>query len=137
MKIFRSAILKLSLKLSFMGAIDHVNLNIFTVALFIECQMTHFIVLTVQCFYLRRNKGPSVLLSTRVKRVSITFHENERLNLGNQFEKILDRYIQWQKLRKNLLFWQFCVSFHFPLLTMLRNNEQNLHQAMLSVCNII
>ena len=94
MKIFRSAILKLSLKLSFMGAIDHVNLNIFTVALFIECQMTHFIVLTVQCFYLRRNKGPSVLLSTRVKRVSIAFHENERLNLGNQFEKILDRYIQ-------------------------------------------
>ena len=29
------------------------------------------------------------------------------------------------------------VSYPFPLLTMLRNNEQKLHQAMLWVCNIV
>ena len=36
-----------------------------------------------------------------------------------------------------LLFEQFFVAFPFPLLTMLRNNEQNLLQAMLSVHNIV
>ena len=58
-----------SLKLSFMSARDCVNLNIFTVALFIVWQTTHCIVLTVQYLYLPRNKGPSVLLSTKNKRV--------------------------------------------------------------------
>ena len=44
---------------------------------------------------------------------------------------------QWQKLWEKLLFGQFCVSLPFPLLTMLRNNEQNLCQAMLSIRNIV
>ena len=46
-------------------------------------------------------------------------------------------YNQWQKLWEKVLFGQFCVSLPFPLLTMLRNNEQNLRQAMLSVRNIV
>ena len=41
-------------------------------------------VLKVQCFYFRRSKGPLVLLSTRDKRVAITFPKNQRLNTGNQ-----------------------------------------------------
>ena len=53
----------------------------------IACLTTHCIVLTVQCFYLWRNKDPSVLSPTRNKRVAITFHENQRLNLGNQYHK--------------------------------------------------
>ena len=44
--------------LSFMRAKDCVNLNIFTVALFIVCQTTQCIVLAVQCFYARGNKDP-------------------------------------------------------------------------------
>ena len=59
------------------------NLYIFTTPLFIICQATHCIVLKVQCFYLRRSKGPFVLLSTRDKRIAITFHEDQRLNIGN------------------------------------------------------
>ena len=43
--------------------------------------------------------------------------------------KILN-YNYWQKLWEKLLFVQFLVSAPFPLLTMLRNNEQNLRQAM-------
>ena len=46
-------------------------------------------------------------------------------------------YNQWQKLWEKLLFGQFCVSLHFPLLSMLSNNEQNLRQTMLSVRNIV
>ena len=68
-----------------------VNLNIFTVALFIVCHMTQCIVLTMQFFYLRRNKGPSVLLSTRYKRVVIISHKNQRLNIGNQYHKDANR----------------------------------------------
>ena len=45
-------------------------------------------------------------------------------------------YNQWQKLWEKLLFGQFCVSLPFPLLTMLRNNERSLRQAMLWVRNI-
>ena len=52
----------LSLKLSFMCSKDRVNLSIFTVALFIVCQMTQCIVLTVQCFYLWRSKGETKML---------------------------------------------------------------------------
>ena len=44
---------------------------------------------------------------------------------------------QWQKLWEKLLFGQFHVSTHFPLLTMLRNNKLNLRQAMLWVRNIV
>ena len=46
-------------------------------------------------------------------------------------------YNQRQKLWKKLLFGQFCVSTLFPLLTMLRNNDQKLRQAMLWVRNIV
>ena len=44
-------------------------------------------VLRVQCFYFRRSKGPLVLFFTRDKRIAITFHENQRLNIGNQYKK--------------------------------------------------
>ena len=67
-----------------MSAKDRANLNLFTVALFI-CQATQHIVLSVQYFYLRRNKGPSVLSSARYKRVSIAFQNYQRLNIGNQY----------------------------------------------------
>ena len=51
------------------------------------CQLRHCIVLKVQCFYLQRSISPLVLLSTRDKRIAITFHENQRLNIGNQYQK--------------------------------------------------
>ena len=41
------------------------------------------------------------------------------------------------KIMGILLFGQFCVSTPFLLLTMLRNNEQKLRQAMLWICNIL
>ena len=41
------------------------------------------------------------------------------------------------KIMEKLLFGQFCVSLPVPLLTMLRNNELNMHQAMLWVRNIV
>ena len=44
---------------------------------------------------------------------------------------------QWQKLWEKLLFEQFRVSTPFLLLPMLRNNEQNLPQAMLWVRYIV
>ena len=44
---------------------------------------------------------------------------------------------QRQKLWEKLLLGQFRVSASFPLLTMLRNNEQNMRQAMLWVRNIV
>ena len=77
----------LSLELSFLSAKDRVNLNILTVTLFTVCHTTQCFVLVKQCFYLWRNKGLSLMLSTRNKRVAITFHENQRLNLGNQYHK--------------------------------------------------
>ena len=49
--------------------------------------MTQCILLTMQSFYLQRSKDFSVLLSTRVKSVTITLQENQRLNLGNQYER--------------------------------------------------
>ena len=55
--------------------------------MFIVCQTTQCIILIVQWFYLRRNKGPFVLLSARVKKVAIKFHKNQKLNVGNQFHK--------------------------------------------------
>ena len=77
----------LSPKLSFMRAKDRVNLNIFTVALFTVSQMMQCILLTVQCFYLRRNKGTLVLLSTKYKRVAIVFHKSQRWNIRKQYHK--------------------------------------------------
>ena len=41
----------------------------------------------VQCFYLRRSKAPSVLLSTKDKMIAITFHKNQILNIRNQYHK--------------------------------------------------
>ena len=75
----------LSLKLSFRIAKDCINLNIFTLALFTVCQRTHCTALTTQCFYLRKNKGASVLLLTMHKRVAMTFCKSQRLNAGNQY----------------------------------------------------
>ena len=77
----------LSLKLSFMSAKDRANLYIFTAALFVRCQMTQYIVLKVQCSYLRRSKYTLVILSTRDKRIEITFHDDQSLNIGNQYQK--------------------------------------------------
>ena len=62
------------------------NLYIFTVVLFIVCQMTQCIVLKVLWFYLRRSKGPLVLLSAKDKRIALIFHEILRLNIRNQYE---------------------------------------------------
>ena len=62
----------LSWKLSFMSVRDPVTLNIFTVGLFIVSQTSQYIVLTVECFCLRRK-------SLKDKRVAITFHKNQRL----------------------------------------------------------
>ena len=70
-----------------MTAKDRANLYIFIVALFMVCQMMQCIVLKVHCFYFGRSKGPSVLLSTRDKKIAITFHKNQRLNIGNQYHK--------------------------------------------------
>ena len=70
-----------------MSAKGCANLFIFTVALFIVCQMTQCIALKVQCFYLRRSKGPLFLLSIFSIQFAITFNENQRLNMGNQYQK--------------------------------------------------
>ena len=85
--IFSSTTTMFSLKLSFMSAEYRVNLNNFPAALFIVWQMIQCILLTVQCFYLRRNKGPLFLLSTRNKEVVMIFHENQILSLRNQYRK--------------------------------------------------
>ena len=61
--------------------------NIFTVALLIACQMMQCVALSMQYFRLRRNEGPSVLLWTSYIRVSIAFHKNQGLNIGNQYHK--------------------------------------------------
>ena len=41
----------------------------------------------MQCFYFRISKGPLVPLSTRDKSIAITFHKNQRLNIGNHYQK--------------------------------------------------
>ena len=41
----------------------------------------------MQCFYFWRSKGHLVLLSTRDKRIAIAFHKNQRLNIGDQYQK--------------------------------------------------
>ena len=38
-------------------------------------------------FLSAEKKGPSVFLSTKDKKVAITFQEHQRLNLGNQYHK--------------------------------------------------
>ena len=61
-----------------------------------------------------------------------------QLKLASPFlKRLIKDYNKWQKLWEKLLFGQFCVSTHFPLLTMLKNNEQKLRQAMLWVRNIV
>ena len=70
-----------------MWAEDRVNLIILTVALFIVSQTMQCIALTVQCFYLRGNKDPSVLLPIRDKMIAVIFKKNHMLNLGNQYHK--------------------------------------------------
>ena len=61
-----------------------------------------------------------------------------RFDKVNGFIRVYDgATISDKNYGKNLLFWQFRVSNSFPLLTMLRNNEQNLRQAMLWVRNIV
>ena len=70
-----------------MWAEDRINLIILTVALFIVSQTMQCIALTVQCFYLRGNKDPSVLLPTRDKMIAVIFQKNHMLNLGNQYHK--------------------------------------------------
>ena len=63
-----------------------------------------------------------LIFTIRIKQIN-------RINFPN--------YNQWQKLWKKRLFGQLLVSTPFPLLTMLRNNEQNLRQAMLWILNIV
>ena len=70
-----------------MSAKDCANLYIFTAILLRVCRMTQCIVLQVQYFFRRKSKGPLVLLPTRDKRIPITFHKNQRLNIGNQYQK--------------------------------------------------
>ena len=43
----------------------------------------------------------------------------------------------WQKLWEKPLFGQWCVSKLFPILTMLRDNQQKFRQAILCVRNIV
>ena len=38
-------------------------------------------------FYIRRSIHPLLLLSIRDKKIAMTFHENQRLNIGNQYPK--------------------------------------------------
>ena len=70
-----------------MRAEDRANLIILTVALFIVSQTMQCIALTLQCFYLRGNKDPSVLLPTRDKKIAVIFQKNHMLNLRNQYHK--------------------------------------------------
>ena len=70
-----------------MSAKDRAHLYTFTVALSIVYQMTQCIVLKVICFYVRRSKGPLVLLLIRDKRIAIIFHETQSLDIGNQYRK--------------------------------------------------
>ena len=56
-------------------------------ALFIVYQMTQCILLTLQCFYLRRKRSLPFFLSTKDKKVAISLQEHQRLNLGNHYHK--------------------------------------------------
>ena len=49
--------------------------------------MRQHIILKVQCSYLWRSTCHLVLLSTEDKRIAITFPENQKLNIGNQYQK--------------------------------------------------
>ena len=71
-------------------------------------------------------------------RIAIGNRHNSDLYLKiDAFKKLTkslkNSYNQWQKIWEKLLFRQFCISTPFPLLTVLRNNEQNLGLAMLWV----
>ena len=66
-----------------------------------------------------------------------------KITLKNILDKLVDNVTDVLNFDFNLqsvtklLFGQFCVSTPFPLLTMLRNNEQNLRQVMLWVRTIV
>ena len=77
--IFSLTTPNLSLKLSIMSVKDRWKSNIVPVTLFIVWKRTQCTALTVQCFYIRRNKGPSVLLSAKNKRVAIKLYEKPKI----------------------------------------------------------
>ena len=94
----------LFLKVSFIRAKVRPNLNIFTVALIIVCQMTQCIVLKVQSFYVRRSICPLILLSTRDKRIVITcvpgiiekFDEPHNITPHHIDETVKEREMKYQ-----------------------------------------
>ena len=51
------------------------------------CHMMHCLVLNLQCFCLWKSNCPSVLLSTRNKRVAKAINESQTLNLVNNYHK--------------------------------------------------
>ena len=73
--IFSLKTLMFSLTLSFVRLKHHVSLNILldSIALLAECQTTQCVVLSVQYFYLWRNKDPLAFLSTWYKRAAGSF----------------------------------------------------------------
>ena len=89
--IFNTTTLLLSLKLSFMCDEDRINFNIFPVALLAVCQSAHCILLSVQCFCLRRNQIPSFLLLIRNRKAALRFHENQILSLRISIVQVLRR----------------------------------------------
>ena len=84
---FKLNIYMLSINLFFMSATDSVDLNIFTVALFIVCRMTLCIVLTAQCSYLQRNKYPLVLYITGDKMVCHKISRIPEINYRKSVQK--------------------------------------------------
>ena len=89
--IFNTTTPLLSLKLSFMSDEDRINFDIFSVALLAVCQSAHCVLLSVQCFYLRRNQIPSLLLSIRNRKAALRFHENQILSLRISIVQVLHR----------------------------------------------
>ena len=89
--IFNTTTPLLSLKLSFMSDEDRINFDIFSVALLAVCQSAHCVLLSVQCFYLRRNQIPSFLLSIRNRKAALRFHENQILSLRISIVQVLHR----------------------------------------------
>ena len=83
--IFSSTTPTFSLQLSYISPNDGVKLNILIIALFIVCQMTQCIVLTVHWFFCGK-KGPLVSLSKECKSYH-NINENQRLHQGNKYHK--------------------------------------------------
>ena len=70
-----------------MSAKDHLNLYVLTVALFVECKATQCIVLTVNVFIQCTKVLYNVISKTRDKMDTVTFHENQKLNLENRYHE--------------------------------------------------